>query len=255
MTADRKISGVFPCADSTDRDPRPGFGRHRKILLAAICLLRKLPAIPPVYQKAAAKWLVILSVVCPLAATADGISVNKAEVRLSEDGYHLVASYDINLNFVVQQALERGIPLYFVGEFSLTRPRWYWLDEEVFQSEQTAKLSYNVLTRQDRISRGSLFQNFVSFEDALNMLSRQNSAAIPAGLMGQDSGYIADLIKMVKPESSYIAEVRLRLDTTQLPKLLQVNAMTGSDWTLDSKWYRWVIRPEEIAISSEGKAE
>ena len=194
------------------------------------------------------------SVFCPLA-TAAGISVNKAELRLSEDSYHLTASYDINLTFVAQQALERGIPLYFVTEFSLTRPRWYWLEEEIFQGEQTAKLSYNVLTRQYRISRGALFQNFVSFEDALNMLSRQSSAAIPADLITQDSGYIAELIKMVKTETSYFAAVRLRLDTDQLPKLLQVNAMTGDDWTLDSKWYRWVIRPEEMAIRSEGKAE
>ena len=188
-------------------------------------------------------------------AHAEGISVNKAEVRLSEDGYHLAASYDIHLTFVVQQALARGIPLYFVNEFSLTRPRWYWFEEEVFVGEQTSRLSYNVLTRQYRISRGALFQNFVSFEDASNMLSRQSSAAIPAGLIKQSDGYIAGLIRKIKTETSYFAVVRLRLDTAQLPKLLQVNAMTGNDWTLDSGWYRWVIRPEELPTSSEGKAE
>src|SRR3972149_531938 len=121
--------------------------------------------------KSFAFFCLLSSVLCPLAA-AEGITVNKAELRLSEDGYHLIASYDINLTFVVQQALERGIPLYFVTEYSFTRPRWYWLDEEIFQGEQTSKLSYNVLTRQYRISRGALFQNFVSFEDSLNMLSR-----------------------------------------------------------------------------------
>lgn len=188
-------------------------------------------------------------------AHAEGISVNKAEVRLSEDGYHLAASYDIHLTFVVQQALARGIPLYFVNEFSLTRPRWYWFEEEVFVGEQTSRLSYNVLTRQYRISRGALFQNFVSFEDALNMLSRQSSAAIPTGLIKQSDGYIAGLIRKIKTETSYFAVVRLRLDTDQLPKLLQVNAMTGNDWTLDSGWYRWVMRPEELPSRSEGKTE
>ena len=174
-------------------------------------------------------------------AYADGIAVNKAEVRLSEDGYQLSARYGINLNFVVQQALTRGIPLYFVGEFLLTRSRWYWLDEEIFQGEQTIKLSYNVLTRQYRISRGALFQNFASFEDALNILSRQSSAAIPAELM--------------KKDGNYMAAVRLRLDTAQLPKLLQVNALTGKDWDLNSDWYRWVIHPAEITVRGEGKAE
>lgn len=185
-------------------------------------------------------------------AHADGISVKKAEVRLGEDGYHLSASYDINLSFVAQQALSRGIPLYFVSEFSLTRSRWYWLDEEIFLSEQSVKLSYNVLTRQYRVSRGVLYQNFASIEDALKILSRQSSSPISAELMKKNSGYIASLVKR---DGNYVAAARLRLDTTQLPKLLQVNALAGNDWTLNSDWYRWVIHPTGIAASGEGKAE
>lgn len=174
-------------------------------------------------------------------AYADGVSVNKAEVRQGENGYQLSASYDIHLTFAAQQALTRGIPLYFVGEFSLTRSRWYWLDEEIFQGEQTVKLSYNVLTRQYRISRGALFQNFASFEDALNILARQSSAIIPAELM--------------KKDGNYTAAARLRLDIAQLPLPLQVNALAGKDWALNSDWYRWVIRPTEITVRGEGKAE
>ena len=172
---------------------------------------------------------------------AEGISVNRAEMRLNEDGYQLSASYDINLTFAAQQALARGVPLYFVGEFLMTRSRWYWFDERIFQGEQTVRLSYNVLTRQYRLSRGTLFQNFVNFEDALNVLARQSSATIPADLM--------------KADSSYIVAVRLRLDVAYLPLPLQVNALTGKDWTLDSDWYRWMIRPVEISLRSGNKAE
>lgn len=201
-------------------------------------------------------------------AHAEEISVKKVEVRLVEGGYQLSAGYDVSLNFVVQQALSRGIPLYFVGEFSLTRSRWNWLDtaqqslslgikryfvdnptsthwswldKEIFKSEQTSKLSYNVLTRRYRISRGALFQNFDSLEEALNILSRQSSAIIPADLINN--------------EGKYMAGARLRLDFTQLPKPLQVNALTGSDWTLDSAWYRWVVNPAEITAHSERTAE
>jgi len=180
-------------------------------------------------------WLFIAT------AHADGISVNKAEARLGEEGYQLSASYDINLTFAAQRALERGIPLYFVGEFRLTRSRWYWLDDEIFQGAQTIKLSYNVLTRQYRISRGTLFQNFASFDDALNMLTRQSSATIPP--------------ELIKKDREYTVAARLRLDIEQLPLPLQVNALTGKDWALDSGWYRWVIRPAEITVRGEGKAE
>jgi len=218
MTEDRKTRTV-----PTRFDPvaRFGIGRYKCGIIAVICLLS--------------------SVLCPLAATAEGISVNKAEARLSEGGYQLSASYGINLTFTAQQALERGIPLYFVGEFLLTRSRWYWLDEEIFQGEQTVKLSYNALTRQYRISRGTLFQNFASFEDALNILARQSSISIPAELM--------------KKDGNYIAAARLRLDIAKLPLPLQVNALTGKDWALGSDWYRWVIRPAEIAVRGESKAE
>ncbi|HYR05162.1 MAG TPA: DUF4390 domain-containing protein [Gallionella sp.] len=176
-----------------------------------------------------------------VTAHAENVSVNKAEVRLSEDGYRLSVNYDINLTFAAQQALARGVPLYFVGEFLLTRSRWYWLDEEIFHGEQTVKLSYNALTRQYRISRGTLFQNFASFEDALNILSRQSSATIPAEIM--------------KKDDNYMAAARFRLDIAQLPLPLQVNALTGKDWALSSDWYRWIIRPVEITVRSEGKTE
>ena len=195
---------------------------------------------------------VVVFVWLTAAAYAEGIYVNKAELRLDEDGYHLSASYDIGLTQVMQQALSRGIPLYFVGEFSLKRSRWYWMDEDVFQGEQTIKLSYNVLTRQYRISRGSLFQNFASLEDALNILARQNSPAIPAELLKKEEGYIAEWIKR---EGNLVAAVRLRLDNAQLPKLLQVNALSGSDWTLNSDWYRWEISPEAMAVSNPAGTE
>ncbi len=185
-------------------------------------------------------------------AYAEGIYVNKAELRLDDDGYHLSANYDIGLTQVMQQALSRGIPLYFVGEFSLTRPRWYWVNEDVFQGEQTIKLSYNVLTRQYRISRGSLFQNFASLDDALNILARQNSPAIPPELLKKEEGYIAEWIKR---EGNLVAAVRLRLDNSQLPKLLQVNALSGSDWSLNSDWYRWEISQEAIAVSNPAGTE
>lgn len=174
------------------------------------------------------------------AAQADGISVNKAELRASEEGYQLTADFEINLSFVVQQALSRGVPIYFVGEFSLTRSRWYWLDEQLYQSSQPIKLSYNVLTRQYRIARGALFQNFSSLDDALNIVARQSSATIPS--------------EIFKKEGRYIAAARLRLDIDQLPNLLQVNALTSKEWDIDSDWYRWVLSPADIT-ARRAKAE
>ncbi|MEJ1959606.1 MAG: DUF4390 domain-containing protein [Nitrosomonadales bacterium] len=146
---------------------------------------------------------------------------------------------------MAEQALEQGVPLYFNGEFTLTRPRWYWMDEKVIQSEQVIKLSYNTLTRQYRITRGALFQNFASLEDALRIVGHQSAAPISAEVLTGGNGYGSYIAgKLFKSDKNYVASVRLRLDVTQLPKPLQVNALTSDDWNLDSDWYRWIVHAD-----------
>jgi hypothetical protein len=191
-----------------------------------------------------ALWLGI-SVVC-----AEGISVRKTEARFSDGSYQFSADFDISLNFVVDQALTRGVPLYFISEFSLIRPRWYWMDEVIVKNEQTAKLSYNKLTRQYRITRGSLFQNFSSLGDALRIISHQFAAPIDAALFQKNDGYISSLLPQ---KGDYIAATRMRLDVTQLPKPLQVNALATQDWNFDSNWYRWTVRPIVSAPDRESE--
>lgn len=178
------------------------------------------------------------------AATADGIAVRKAEIRMTEEGYQLAANFDIRLSLLIEQALTHGITLNFISEFTLTRSRWYWLDEVATQTEQTTKLSYSALTRQYRLKRGTLFQNFTNLDDALRALGNQSSNPIPAELLNKSSGYIASLFKS---NANYTAFARMKLDVTQLPKPLQVNALTSDEWKLDSEGYSWMLAPAEIA--------
>ena len=191
-----------------------------------------------------ALWLGI-SAVC-----AEGITVRKTEARFSDGNYQLSADFDMSLNFVVDQALTRGVPLYFITEFTLIRPRWYWLDEVIAKNEQTAKLSYNKLTRQYRITRGSLFQNFSSLGDALRIISHQSAAPIDVTLLQNNNDSIAT---MLSQKGDYIAATRMRLDVTQLPKPLQVNALATQDWNFDSNWYRWIVRPVVSAADRESE--
>ena len=175
---------------------------------------------------------------------ADGISVVKAEMRLTDEGYQFAANYDIKLTLLVEQALTHGITLNFVSEFTLTRSRWYWFDEVAFKSEQTTKLSYSALTRQYRIKRGNLFQNFSNLEDALRVVGNQSSNVIPAELLNKSKSY---LVSLVTSNSSFTAYARMRLDVSQLPKPLQVNALTSDEWKMDSEGYSWLLAPEEVS--------
>ena len=120
--------------------------------------------------------------------------------------------------------------LYFVADFEMTRPRWYWLDEKLVSRSQTYRLSYHALTRQYRLSTGGLHQSFDSLSDALRVLSRlRNWLVIDKG--AEKAG--------VHAGDTYTAALRMRLDINQLPRPFQISALGNKDWSLASDWKVW----------------
>lgn len=179
---------------------------------------------------------------CVSVAAAEGIAISKAEARLTEEGYQLSADFNIQLSPTVENALKHGVTLNFVSEFAINRSRWYWLDTDVSRDEQVTKLSYNALTQQYRITRGSLFQSFQELKVALRVLGHQIAPPVHAELLEKDGGgYFSRLMK--KGSDCCSAYAHMKLDVTQLPKPLQVNALTNEDWNLESAQYRWQIQP------------
>lgn len=179
---------------------------------------------------------------CAGMAGAEGIVISKAEARLTDEGYQLSADYDIQLSQTVETALKRGVTLYFVSELTINRSRWYWFDTDVVRDEQIAKLSFNALTQQYRITHGALFQSFYELKDALRVLGHQTAPPVSLAMLDkQGGGFFTRLMKRGSDCCSAMAQ--MRLDVTQLPKPLQVNALTNEDWNLESKPYRWEIQP------------
>jgi Domain of unknown function (DUF4390) len=177
--------------------------------------------------------IVILALVAVLsspAAYADSILVKSAELRPGEDAWDLNAEFELSINPTLDEALQKGVPLYFLLEFEVLRPRWYWLDEKVVSYSTQHRIAYNALTRQYRVSTGLLTQTFNSLDEVEHLLSRVTSR--PVARRDQ-------LLKGVR----YEASVRLRLDVNQLPKPFQVNALASHEWTLGSDWYRWSLTP------------
>ncbi len=192
--------------------------------------------------------LTLLSMsICTSVANAEGITVIKAESHLVEDGYEIVADFKITLPPTVAEALIRGVSLNFVSEQKVTRSRWYWFDSAIIQNEQQTKLSYNALTQQYRISRGILFQSFTNLESALQVLGHQTSQPLPVSTLTGGGGYVA---RLLKSDTKFTAFAQMRLDTSLLPKPLQVSALTNSEWNLESENYSWAIIP--VALESEG---
>ena len=177
----------------------------------------------------AALALLCLALGFALSARAD-IEVKRASLALAEDGYVLEADFSIALTPPLEDVLSKGVSLYFLLEFELIRPRWYWFNEKIVESQHQYRLSYNALTRQYRDGTGSLYQNFATLADALEVLSRvRRHTELGPGTLRRDT--------------TYVAGVRMRLDTSQLPKPFNLTALGSREWNIASDWYRWTVTP------------
>lgn len=174
----------------------------------------------------------VLLLCMSLGASAGEIEIRNPQLTFGDDGYVLAADFNIDFNARLEEAVEKGVVLYFTIEFELNRSRWYWLDEKILSRSQTIRLSYHALTRQYRLSTGALHQSFNTLDEALSILSRLRNWSV-----FEKSG--------VKADNSYQAALRMRLDLTQMPKTFQVNALANKDWNLASDWARWNFTPSE----------
>jgi hypothetical protein len=161
---------------------------------------------------------------------ADEIEVVDARLSAAEEGAILAADFAFELGPRLAEVVTNGVPLYFVVEFELTRPRWYWFDEKTAARRLQLRLSYHPLSRQYRLSTGVLQQSYPTLEDALKVLRRVRNWLVVDRSIGL-------------AEASYEAAVRMRLDVAMLPKPFQLSAMTSRELNLESAWRRFIFRP------------
>jgi hypothetical protein len=175
----------------------------------------------------------LIVVLLPSApASAEEIEVREVALRSVEEGLVLDADFAFELTPRLAEVVANGVPLYFSVEFELTRRRWYWFDDTAASGRLQLRLSYHALSRQYRLSAGALQQSFPTLEEALNVLKRVRN-----WLVVEAPARLAD--------ADYEAAVRMRLDTTLLPKPFQLSALTARDLQLESPWKRFMVRPAQ----------
>lgn len=123
------------------------------------------------------------------------------------------------LSKAVEEAMQRGVPVYFVAQAALYRQRWYWRDERVARVSRTWRLSYQPLTSSWRLGQGAISQSFPSAAEALDAASRAARWKV------------ADE-SMLEPGERYYLEFSYRLDNNQLPRPMQLDLAAQADWQL-----------------------
>jgi len=173
-------------------------------------------------------------------ARSDEVEVLQANLVAVEEGMVLNADFAFELSPRLEEVVANGVPLYFRVEFELTRPRWYWFDERAASRVLQLRLSYHALSRHYRLSSGLLQQNFSSLEEALNVLKRLRN-----WLVVDRTATFSD--------AEYEASVRMRLDSTMLPRPFQLSALTSRELQLDSPWRRFSVRPQQVPAPVESR--
>lgn len=156
-------------------------------------------------------------------------SVPTVEPVPDGEGFTLSAEFEVPLTRSLADAVGRGVPLYFVIEFEMYRPRWWWYDELVVERSKTWRLAYHALTRQYRVTADGVIYPFDSLEAALRSIVRVRNWRVVSA---------ADELS---PGTVYEAQVRLRLDTSQLPKPFQIRGLTNRDWNPQAEWKRFTF--------------
>src|SRR3989338_3679822 len=83
----------------------------------------------PRFFIAARVFLLALLLATSAVAKADGIEVKSAELEVVDEVLELNADLEIGLRPAIEETLNKGVPLNFIVEFEIKKPRWYWLDE------------------------------------------------------------------------------------------------------------------------------
>ena len=185
---------------------------------------RCLPSLAEALRRLAGLCLACLAA---LAHAGDATEVKSATVIATAQGYQLDAELSLAPNPTLVDALERGVHLHFLLELDIRRPRgWWWFDENIASPVRKLHLYYHLLLRRYIVETGYTTRTVASLADALALLGRVDDWQI------LERGAL-------KPGQRYDARLRLRLDTTQLPKTLSIGAVTSDKWALATPWHNW----------------
>ncbi|HMA06959.1 MAG TPA: DUF4390 domain-containing protein [Ramlibacter sp.] len=173
----------------------------------------------------------MLALAPPVRAEAPVTEVNQLRLERSDEGILLSAYVKFELPPIIDDALDKGIPMFFVADAVLYRDRWYWYDKQVASASRHMRLSYQPLTRRWRLvvsaipignSGLALGQTFDTREEALAAVQRISHWKIAEA-------------NDVDPDVKHNVDFRFRLDVSQLPRPFQIGAVGQDDWHLSAE--------------------
>ena len=165
-------------------------------------------------------------------AESNGAEVSQLQIDRTTEGVFLSASVRFDLPTAVEDALVKGVPLFFVAEVEVYRDRWYWYDKRLLVAERHLRLAYQPLTRRWRLNVASGVITANSLGVALNQSFDSLPEAL-AALRRVSRWKIADLAE-IDPDQRHSVVYSFRLDLSQLPRPFQIGVLGQAEWNISA---------------------
>jgi hypothetical protein len=172
-------------------------------------------------------WIILAYAGSP----AWGAELSQLKVERADDGIYLSAVVDFDLPPVVEDALMKGIPMFFVVEADIYQSRWYWTDRQVGSATRTIRLAFQPLTRRWRVN---IATGLISSSGGLRATFNQNydTLAEALGAVQRLTHWRVADSSEVDPEAINKIEFSFRLDLSQLPRPFQIGVAGQKDWNI-----------------------
>lgn len=181
---------------------------------------------------------VLVACVCllmaPRPSAAAPTEITRLRVERADDGVYLSATVRFDLPAVVEDALLKGIAIFFVVEADIYRDRWYWTDPRVASAARTLRLAYQPLTGRWRVN---IVSGLITSSSGLRATLNQNYETLPEALSAIQRltrWKIAEASE-VEADANYALDLNFRLDLSQLPRPFQIGVAGQRDWTISAQ--------------------
>jgi len=175
-----------------------------------------------------------------VSAHAGGVQAEQLQIEKSAEGYALSTLLTFDISPAVEDALLKGVAVFFVLEADIFRDRWYWVDKKVAGTQRQMRLSYQPLTKRWRLG--------VAFSASPNVSLSANENAGPSVYLNQHFDNLSDALVSMKrisgwkvadlqelePSAKHRLEFKFKLDVAQLPRPLQLGVLGQGDWSLST---------------------
>lgn len=179
-------------------------------------------------------WLLAMALCFAHPGFAGEPEIISSTLQRSAQGLQLSVRLGLQATPAVEQALIKGVPIYFVWHAELIRDRWYWTDKRENTANRTLRLAYQPLTRRWRLSVATesdsasasgapglsyaLHQTFDNLNEALAVVGRVS------GWRVAEVNHLSD--------SDLRVEWRFELALNLLPRPFQLGMVNDPDWDI-----------------------